>query len=84
MLVLSQDWSHTKPPKPSQLGILARSVNHSVAAAAEESPSDPSLSFFFLVSELGPLVFTMVKQFMSTSNKVSSAISGNTWYFYSA
>uniref|UniRef100_A0A2N9EXI7 CCHC-type domain-containing protein n=1 Tax=Fagus sylvatica TaxID=28930 RepID=A0A2N9EXI7_FAGSY len=34
----------TKPPKPGQSGILPRPVNHSVASAAEESPSAPSLS----------------------------------------
>jgi hypothetical protein len=33
------------------------------------------------VSELGPLVFIMVKRFLSTFDKVSSAVSGNTWYF---
>jgi hypothetical protein len=73
----------TKPPKPGQSGILLRPVNHSVAAAAEDSPSDPSL-LSIPVSELGPLVFTMVKQFMSSSDKVSFAVSGNTWYFDSA
>uniref|UniRef100_A0A2N9HAP0 Retrovirus-related Pol polyprotein from transposon TNT 1-94-like beta-barrel domain-containing protein n=1 Tax=Fagus sylvatica TaxID=28930 RepID=A0A2N9HAP0_FAGSY len=73
----------TKPPKPGQSGILPRPVNHSVAAAAEDSPSDPSL-LSVPVSELGPLVYTMVKQFMSSSDKVSSAVSGNTWYFDSA
>jgi hypothetical protein len=30
------------------------------------------------------MVFTMVKQFLSSSNKVSSAVSGKTWYFDSA
>jgi hypothetical protein len=73
----------TKPPKPGQSGILPRLVNHSVAVAAEDSPSDPSL-LSVMVSELGPLVFTMVKQFLSTSDKVSSVVSGNTWYFDSA
>uniref|UniRef100_A0A2N9G7K3 CCHC-type domain-containing protein n=1 Tax=Fagus sylvatica TaxID=28930 RepID=A0A2N9G7K3_FAGSY len=73
----------TKPPKPGQSGILPRPVNHSVAVAAEDSPSDPSLSSI-PVSELGPMVFTMVKQFLSSSDKVSSAVSGNTWYFDSA
>jgi hypothetical protein len=73
----------TKPPKPSQSRILLRHVNHSVAAVVEESPSYPSLSSVS-VSELGSLVFTMVKQFMSTSDKVSFAVSGNTWYFDSA
>ena len=33
------------------------------------------------VSELGPLVFIMVKQFLSTFDKISSAVLGNTWYF---
>uniref|UniRef100_A0A2N9I658 Reverse transcriptase Ty1/copia-type domain-containing protein n=1 Tax=Fagus sylvatica TaxID=28930 RepID=A0A2N9I658_FAGSY len=66
----------TKPPKPGQSGILPRPVNHSVAAAAEDSPSDPSLSSI-PVSELGPMVFTMVKQFLSSSDKVSSAVSGS-------
>jgi hypothetical protein len=70
----------TKPPKPGQSGILPRPVNHFVTAAAEESPSAPSLSSVS-VSELGPLVFIMVKQFLSTSNKVSSSVLGNTWYF---
>ena len=70
----------TKPPKPGQSGILPRPINHSIAAAAEDSPSDPFL-LSVLVSELGPLVFTMVKQFLSTSDKVSSAVSGNFWYF---
>jgi hypothetical protein len=73
----------TNPPKSGQSGILPRPVHHSVVAAAEESPSTPSLSSI-LVSELGSLVFTMVKQFLSTSDKVSSAVSGNTWYFDSA
>jgi hypothetical protein len=73
----------TKPPKPGQSGILPRPVTHSVAVAAEDSPSDPSLSSI-PVSELGPMVFTMVKQFLSSSDKVSSAVSGNTWYFDSA
>uniref|UniRef100_A0A2N9G7D2 Integrase catalytic domain-containing protein n=1 Tax=Fagus sylvatica TaxID=28930 RepID=A0A2N9G7D2_FAGSY len=73
----------TKPPKPGQSGILPRPVNHSVAVAAEDSPSDPSLSSI-PVSELGPMVFTMVKQFLSSSDKVSSTVSGNTWYFDSA
>jgi hypothetical protein len=67
----------TKLPKPSRSGILPRSVNHSVAAAAEDSP----FLLFVSVSELGPLVITMLKQFMSSSNKVSSVVSGNTWYF---
>ena len=66
----------TKPPKSGQSGILPRPVNHSVAAAAEDSPFDPSL-LSIPVSELGPLVYTMVKQFMS-SDKISSAVSGNT------
>ena len=71
----------TKPPKPSQSGILPRPVNHSVAVATvEKSPSDPSL-LSVLVSKLGPLIFTIVKQFLSTSYKVSSVVSGNTWYF---
>uniref|UniRef100_A0A2N9GB49 Reverse transcriptase Ty1/copia-type domain-containing protein n=1 Tax=Fagus sylvatica TaxID=28930 RepID=A0A2N9GB49_FAGSY len=34
----------TKPPKLGQSGILPRPVTHSVAAAAEKSPSAPSLS----------------------------------------
>jgi|UniRef100_A0A2N9EKH2 hypothetical protein len=67
----------TKPPKPSQLGILPKPVNHSVAAAAEDSPFDSSL-LSVPVSELRPMVFTMVKQFLSSSDKVSSAVSGNT------
>jgi hypothetical protein len=67
----------TKPPKPGQSGILPRPVNHSVAAVTEDSPFDPSL-LSVPVSELGPLVFTMVKQFLSSSDKVSSAVSGNT------
>ena len=52
----------TKPPKPGQSGILPRLGNHSVvvAATAKESLSAPSLSSV-LVSELGPLVFSMVK-----------------------
>jgi hypothetical protein len=73
----------TKPPKLGQSGILPRPVTHSVAAAVEKSPSAPSLSSIS-VSELGPLVFTMVKQFLSTFDKVSSAVSGNTLYFDSA
>ena len=36
----------TKPPKPGQSEILPRPVNHSVAAAAKESPSNPSLICF--------------------------------------
>ena len=70
----------TKPLKPGQSSILPRPVNHSIAAAAEDSPSDPSL-LSVPISELGPLVFTMVKQFLSFSDKVSSAVLGNTWYF---
>jgi hypothetical protein len=70
----------TKPPKPGQSGILPRPLTHSVAAAAEKSPSAPSLSSIS-VSDFGPLVFTMVKQFLFISDKVSSAVSGNTWYF---
>uniref|UniRef100_A0A2N9IQN3 CCHC-type domain-containing protein n=1 Tax=Fagus sylvatica TaxID=28930 RepID=A0A2N9IQN3_FAGSY len=67
----------TKPPKPSQSGILPRPGNHSVVvAAAKESLSAPSLSSV-LVSELGPLVFFMVKQFLTTSGKVSSTVSGS-------
>ena len=66
----------TKPPKPGRSSILPRPVNHSVAAATEDSPFDPSL-LSIPVSELGPLVYTMVKQFMS-SDKISSAVSGNT------
>uniref|UniRef100_A0A2N9H5Z4 Retrovirus-related Pol polyprotein from transposon TNT 1-94-like beta-barrel domain-containing protein n=1 Tax=Fagus sylvatica TaxID=28930 RepID=A0A2N9H5Z4_FAGSY len=73
----------TKPPKPGQSDILPRPVNHSVTTAAKESPFNPSL-LFVPISELGPLVFTMVKQFLSTSDKVSSAVSVNTWYFDSA
>ena len=73
----------TKPPKPGQLGILPRPVNHFIAVATEESPFDPSL-LFVLDSELGLLIFTIVKQFMSTSDKVSSAVLGNIWYFDSA
>jgi hypothetical protein len=73
----------TKPLKPGQSGILPRPVNHSVATAAEDSPFNLSL-LSILVSELGPMVFTMVKQFLSSSDKVSSAVSGNTWYFDSA
>jgi hypothetical protein len=70
------------PSLPSQVnqaffqGLLITSV----AVAAEDSPSDLSL-LSVPVSELGPLVFTMVKQFLSSSDKVSSAVSGNTWYF---
>ena len=67
----------TKPPKPGQSGILPRPVNHSVPAAAEDSTSDPSL-LSIPVSELGPMVFTMVKLFLSSSDKVSSVVSGNT------
>jgi hypothetical protein len=68
----------TKPPKPGQSGILPRPVNYSIAAAAvEDSPSDPSL-LSIPVSELGPMVFTMVKQFLSSYDKVSFAASGNT------
>ena len=66
----------TKPHKLGQSGILPRPGNHSVVvAAAKESLSTPSSSSVS-VSELGPLLFFMVKQFLSTS--------GNTWYFDSA
>uniref|UniRef100_A0A2N9H992 Reverse transcriptase Ty1/copia-type domain-containing protein n=1 Tax=Fagus sylvatica TaxID=28930 RepID=A0A2N9H992_FAGSY len=75
--------SSSSSSRNGQSGILPRPVNHSVAVAAEDSPSDPSLSSI-PVSELGPMVFTMVKQFLSSSDKVSSAVSGNTWYFDSA
>uniref|UniRef100_A0A2N9HM45 Uncharacterized protein n=1 Tax=Fagus sylvatica TaxID=28930 RepID=A0A2N9HM45_FAGSY len=66
----------TKPPKPGQSGILPRPGNHSIiAAATKESLSTPSPSSVS-VSELGPLLFFMVKQFLSTSGKVSFAVSG--------
>uniref|UniRef100_A0A2N9GT15 Uncharacterized protein n=1 Tax=Fagus sylvatica TaxID=28930 RepID=A0A2N9GT15_FAGSY len=70
----------TKPPKPGHLGTLPRPGNLSVVAAAKESISAPSLSSVS-VSELRLLVFSIVKQFMSISGKVSSVVSGNTWYF---
>ena len=70
----------TKPPKPGQSGILPRSLTHSVAVVAEKSLSAPFLSSIS-VSDFGPLVFTMVKQFLFISDKVFSAVSDNTWYF---
>jgi hypothetical protein len=70
----------TKPPKPGHLGTLPRPDNLFVVATAKESISAPSLSSVS-VSELRPLVFSIVKQFMSISGKVSSVVSGNTWYF---
>uniref|UniRef100_A0A2N9HPR0 CCHC-type domain-containing protein n=1 Tax=Fagus sylvatica TaxID=28930 RepID=A0A2N9HPR0_FAGSY len=73
----------TKPPKPGHSGTLPRLGNPFVVAAAKASLSTPSLSSIS-VSELRPLVFSMVKQFMSTFGKISSAVSGNTWYFNSA
>uniref|UniRef100_A0A2N9HZ71 CCHC-type domain-containing protein n=2 Tax=Fagus sylvatica TaxID=28930 RepID=A0A2N9HZ71_FAGSY len=73
----------TRPPKPSHSRTLPRPGNPSVVAAAKESFSAPSLSYVS-VSELRSLVFSIVKQILSTSGKVSSAVSGNTWYFDSA
>uniref|UniRef100_A0A2N9FPE1 Integrase catalytic domain-containing protein n=1 Tax=Fagus sylvatica TaxID=28930 RepID=A0A2N9FPE1_FAGSY len=73
----------TKPPKPGHSRTLPRLGNPFVVAAAKASLSTPSLSSIS-VSELRPLVFSMVKQFMSTFGKISSAVSGNTWYFNSA
>uniref|UniRef100_A0A2N9G735 Reverse transcriptase Ty1/copia-type domain-containing protein n=1 Tax=Fagus sylvatica TaxID=28930 RepID=A0A2N9G735_FAGSY len=68
---------------PGHSGTLPRLGNPFVVAAAKASLSTPSLSSIS-VSELRPLVFSMVKQFMSTFGKISSAVSGNTWYFNSA
>uniref|UniRef100_A0A2N9FQ07 Integrase catalytic domain-containing protein n=1 Tax=Fagus sylvatica TaxID=28930 RepID=A0A2N9FQ07_FAGSY len=73
----------TRPPKPGHSRTLPRPGNPSVVAAAKESFSAPSLSYVS-VSELRSLVFSIVKQILSTSGKVSSAVSGNTWYFDSA
>uniref|UniRef100_A0A2N9IAK3 CCHC-type domain-containing protein n=1 Tax=Fagus sylvatica TaxID=28930 RepID=A0A2N9IAK3_FAGSY len=73
----------TRPPKPGHSRTLPRPSNPSVVAAAKESFSAPSLSYVS-VSELRSLVFSIVKQILSTSGKVSSAVSGNTWYFDSA
>uniref|UniRef100_A0A2N9J0X6 Integrase catalytic domain-containing protein n=1 Tax=Fagus sylvatica TaxID=28930 RepID=A0A2N9J0X6_FAGSY len=73
----------TRPPKPSHSRTLPRPDNPSVVAATTESFSAPSLSYVS-VSELRSLVFSIVKQILSTSGKVSSAVSGNTWYFDSA
>ena len=70
----------TKPPKSGHSGTLPRPSNLSVVAVAKESISAPSLSSVS-VSELRPLVFSIVKQFMSISGKVFSIVSGNTWYF---
>uniref|UniRef100_A0A2N9H2Q3 Integrase catalytic domain-containing protein n=1 Tax=Fagus sylvatica TaxID=28930 RepID=A0A2N9H2Q3_FAGSY len=73
----------TRPPKPSHSRTLPRPNNPSIVAATTESFSAPSLSYVS-VSELRSLVFSIVKQILSTSGKVSSAVSGNTWYFDSA
>uniref|UniRef100_A0A2N9EVL3 CCHC-type domain-containing protein n=1 Tax=Fagus sylvatica TaxID=28930 RepID=A0A2N9EVL3_FAGSY len=73
----------TRPPKPSHSRTLPWPDNPSVVAATTESFSAPSLSYVS-VSELRSLVFSIVKQILSTSGKVSSAVSGNTWYFDSA
>jgi hypothetical protein len=73
----------TRPHNPGHSRTLPRPCNPSVVAAAKESLSAPSLSSVS-VSELRSLVFSIVKQIMSTSGKVSSAVSGNTWYFDSA
>jgi|UniRef100_A0A2N9EJY9 hypothetical protein len=73
----------TRPPKPSHSRTLPWPDNPSVVAATTESFSAPSLSYVS-VSELRSLVFSIVKHILSTSGKVSSAVSGNTWYFDSA
>jgi hypothetical protein len=73
----------TRPPKPGHSRTFPRPGNPSVVAATKESFSAPSLSYVS-VSELRSLVFSIVKQILSTSGKVSSAVSGNTWYFDSA
>uniref|UniRef100_A0A2N9IVE1 Integrase catalytic domain-containing protein n=1 Tax=Fagus sylvatica TaxID=28930 RepID=A0A2N9IVE1_FAGSY len=73
----------TRPPKPSHSRTLPRPDNPSVVAATTASFSAPSLSYVS-VSALRSLVFSIVKQILSTSGKVSSAVSGNTWYFDSA
>uniref|UniRef100_A0A2N9GRW0 Reverse transcriptase Ty1/copia-type domain-containing protein n=1 Tax=Fagus sylvatica TaxID=28930 RepID=A0A2N9GRW0_FAGSY len=70
----------TRPHKPGHSRTLPRPGNPSIVAAAKESLSAPSLSSVS-VSELRSLVFSIVKQILSTSGKVSSAVSGNTWYF---
>uniref|UniRef100_A0A2N9J8J4 CCHC-type domain-containing protein n=1 Tax=Fagus sylvatica TaxID=28930 RepID=A0A2N9J8J4_FAGSY len=73
----------TRPPKPSHSRTLPWPDNPSVVAATTESFSAPSLSYVS-VSALRSLVFSIVKHILSTSGKVSSAVSGNTWYFDSA
>uniref|UniRef100_A0A2N9GJX2 Integrase catalytic domain-containing protein n=1 Tax=Fagus sylvatica TaxID=28930 RepID=A0A2N9GJX2_FAGSY len=82
LVILSTNWP-TRPPKPGHSRTFPRPGNPSVVAAAKESFSAPSLSYVS-VSELRSLVFSIVKQILSTSGKVSSAVSGNTWYFDSA
>uniref|UniRef100_A0A2N9FZB6 Integrase catalytic domain-containing protein n=1 Tax=Fagus sylvatica TaxID=28930 RepID=A0A2N9FZB6_FAGSY len=74
-----------QPGLPSQVTqeLFQGLINPSVVAATTESFSAPSLSYVS-VSELRSLVFSIVKQILSTSGKVSSAVSGNTWYFDSA
>ena len=57
----------TKSPKPGQSSNLSKPVNHSVATATEESPSDPFLSFVS-ISELG---------LMSLNNKRYFAVQRN-------
>uniref|UniRef100_A0A2N9H0E6 CCHC-type domain-containing protein n=1 Tax=Fagus sylvatica TaxID=28930 RepID=A0A2N9H0E6_FAGSY len=56
----------TRPPKPSHSRTLPRPDNPSVVAATTESFSAPSLSYVS-VSELRSLVFSIVKQILSTS-----------------
>uniref|UniRef100_A0A2N9GX63 CCHC-type domain-containing protein n=1 Tax=Fagus sylvatica TaxID=28930 RepID=A0A2N9GX63_FAGSY len=62
----------TKPPKPGQSGILPRPVNHSVAAAAEDSPSDPSLSSIPLFSSIIPTTHTPLIQTANGSHLAAS------------
>uniref|UniRef100_A0A2N9HUR1 Integrase catalytic domain-containing protein n=1 Tax=Fagus sylvatica TaxID=28930 RepID=A0A2N9HUR1_FAGSY len=64
----------TRPHNPGHSRTLPRPCNPSVVAAAKESLSAPSLSSVS-VSELRSLVFSIVKQILSTSGKVSSAVS---------
>uniref|UniRef100_A0A2N9HVC5 CCHC-type domain-containing protein n=1 Tax=Fagus sylvatica TaxID=28930 RepID=A0A2N9HVC5_FAGSY len=62
----------TKPPKPGQSGILPRPVNHSVAAAAEDSLSDPSLLSVLLFSSVIPITHAPLIQTANGSHIAAS------------
>ena len=59
----------TKFPKLGQSSILPKPVNHSVAAAIEESPSNPSLSSIS-VTELGLMLLNNKRYFAVQRNEL--------------